>query len=312
MPVDPQIQALLDFVASKNLPPHYLLTPPEARAAMEKSRAIFRPPEPVPLPRIEELSIPGPAGALPARLYGAEARGAGAPPIVLYFHGGGWVTGSLDTHDDLCRRLAKRSGCLVVSLDYRLAPEHKFPAAVDDACAATRWIAQHGRELGGDPMRLAVAGDSAGGNLAAAVALLARDQGGPALRQQVLIYPATTHDFTLPSVSAYGEGFLLTAQGMAWFWDHYLPSPADREDFRASPLRAKSLAGLPSALVLTAEYDVLRDEGELYAERLKREGVPTRLVRHAGMIHGFITMSVVARTLQIVDELGQAIQAGLG
>jgi acetyl esterase len=128
----------------------------------------------------------------------------------------------------------------------------------------------------------------------------------------VLIYPATTHDFTLPSVSAYGEGFLLTAQGMAWFWDHYLPSPADREDFRASPLRAKSLAGLPPALVLTAEYDVLRDEGELYARRLQREGVPTRLVRHAGMIHGFITMSVVARTLQIVDELGQAIQAGLG
>jgi acetyl esterase len=308
MPVDAQIQGLLDLIASKNLPPHYLLAPPEARVAMEKSRAIMRGPE-VPLARIEPLSIPGPAGTIPARLY---AAGTGRPlPMLVYFHGGGWVIGSLDTHDDLCRRLAIASGCLVVAVDYRLAPEHKFPAPVEDSFAATRWIADHAQALGGDARRIAVGGDSAGGNLATVVALLARDQGGPALRFQLLIYPAVAKDFTLPSMKAYGEGFLLTMPGMHWFWNHYLRLNADARDARACPLLAPSLKGLPPALVATAEYDVLRDEGEEYARRLQAAGVPVRLVRHDSMIHGFATMSVVSRTLQIVTEWGRALREGL-
>jgi acetyl esterase len=308
MPVDAQIQGLLDLIASKNLPPHYLLAPPEARVAMEKARAILRGPE-VPLARIEPLSIPGPAGTVPARLYAASQERS--LPILVYFHGGGWVIGSLDTHDDLCRRLAIASGCLVVAVDYRLAPEHKFPAPVEDSFAATRWIAAHAKELGGDAKRLAVGGDSAGGNLATVVALLARDQGGPAIRYQLLIYPAVTKDFTLPSMKAYGEGLILTMTGMQWFWNHYLRLPADARDVRASPLLAPSLKGLPPALVAIAEYDVLRDEGEEYAWRLQAAGVPVRLVRYDGMIHAFATMSVVSRTLEIVQEWGRALKQGL-
>ena len=309
MAVEPNIQALLDLVKSRNLPPHYTLPPAEARVAMANSRAVFRSPEAVALPRVEELSIPGPGGAIPARLY-APGKDAKLPALV-YFHGGGWVIGSLDTHDDLCRRLARASGCMVVSVDYRLAPEHKFPAAVDDALAATRWVAANAARIGADPARLAVGGDSAGGNLAAAVCLLARDQGGPALRYQLLIYPVTTRDFTLPSYKAFGEGFVLTAKGMEWFWNHYLRAPNDALDFRASPLLAKSLRGLPPALVATAEYDVLRDEGEQYAARLKQDGVPVRPVRYAGMIHIFATMSVVPRCVEIMDELGRAVGAAL-
>jgi acetyl esterase len=306
MAVDPQIQALLDLIRERNVPPHYTLPPAEARVNMEKARAVFRAPGEVVLGRVEPLSIPHPAGQIPARLYAPDARGG--RPLIVFFHGGGWVIGSLDTHDDLCRRMARLADAVVVSVDYRLAPEYKFPTAVDDAFAATRWIAANAAALGGDPARLAVMGDSAGGNLAAVVSLLARDQGGPAIRQQVLIYPATHHDFSLPSVKAYGEGFLLTAVGMEWFWKHYLRSPADALDWRASPLLAKSLAGLPPALVVTAEYDVLRDEGELYAERLQREGVPTRLVRYDTMIHGFITMSVVNRTLEILEEIAATLR----
>ena len=308
MPVNAQIQGLLDLIASKNLPPNYMLAPPEARVAMEKSRAIMRGPE-VPLTRIEPLSIPGPAGAIPARLYAAsQARNL---PILVYFHGGGWVIGSLDTHDDLCRRLAIASGCMVIAVDYRLAPEHKFPAPVEDSFAATRWIAEHAKELGGDAKRLAVGGDSAGGNLATVVALLARDQGGPPLRFQLLIYPAVAKDFTLPSMKAYGEGLLLTMPGMYWFWNHYLSLPADARDFRACPIVSPSLKGLPPALVAIAEYDVLRDEGEEYARRLQSAGVPVQLRRYDGMIHGFATMSVVSRTLEIVQEWGRALKKGL-
>jgi len=308
MPVNAEIQGLLDLIASKNQPPHYLLAPPEARVAMEKARALVRGPE-VSLARIEPLAIPGPAGSIPARLYGAG--GERGLPLLVYFHGGGWVIGSLETHDDLCRRLALASGCLVISVDYRLAPEHKFPAAVEDSFAATRWIAEHAEALGGDARRLAVGGDSAGGNLATVVALLARDGGGPAIRYQLLIYPVVARDFTLPSMKAYGEGMLLTLTGMHWFWNHYLRLAADARDFRACPMLAPSLKGLPPALVATAEYDILRDEGEEYARRMQAEGVSVRLMRCDGMIHAFAGMSVVGRTQQIVGELGQALREGL-
>jgi len=308
MPVNAQIQGLLDLIASKNVPPHYLLSPPEARIAMEKSRAVFRGPE-VALSRIEPLSIPGPAGAIPARLYASGAtRGL---PVLVYFHGGGWVIGSLDSHDDLCRRMALESGCLVISVDYRLAPEHKFPAAVDDAFAATRWIATNATKLGGNPKRIAVGGDSAGGNLAAVVALQARDAGGPALRFQLLIYPVAAKDFTLPSMRAYGEGFLLTATGMHWFWNHYLSMPGDARDVRACPILAPSLKGLPRAHIVLAEYDILRDEGEEYGRRLDQAGVPVQVVCYDGMIHAFATMSVVDRTLEILKDMGQALRRGL-
>jgi acetyl esterase len=309
MPVNPQIQGLLDLIASKNLPPHYLLAPPEARIAMEKSRAILRGPE-VSLARTEPLNIPSLAGPIPARLYAATT--GKALPVLVYFHGGGWVIGSLDTHDDLCRRLAVESGCMVISVGYRLAPEHKFPAAVDDAFAATRWISKHAFRLGGDSKRLAVGGDSAGGNLAAAVALLAREAGGLPISYQLLIYPVATQDFTLPSMTAHGEGYLLTKTGMQWFWNHYVRTPADAKDLRASPLLAPSHKDLPPAFVALAEYDILRDEGVAYARKLEQAGVPVRLEEYAGMIHGFASMSVVDRTLEILQEWGRGLRDGLG
>ncbi len=308
MPVNAQIQGLLDLIASRNVPPHYLLPPAEARVNMEKSRAVFKWQE-IKLPRVEPLSIPGPAGGIPARVY-APSTQRGLPTLV-YFHGGGWVIGSLDTHDDLCRYLARESGCLVVSVDYRLAPEHKFPAAVDDAWAATRWIAANAKALGGNGDRLAVAGDSAGGNLATVMCLLARDGGGPPLRYQLLIYPAVAHDFSGPSMQAYGEGFLLTTKGMHWFWDHYLSRPEDARDVRASPMLAPSLAGLPPALVAVVEYDVLRDEGEAYAQRLKKEGVATRLVRYDGMIHGCAGMLVVDGARKMLGDFALALKQAL-
>jgi acetyl esterase len=303
--VNAQIQGLLDLIRARNVPPHYKLPPPEARANMEKSRLLFCPPESVPLGRVEPLSIPGPAGKIPARLYAPDAQPG--RPIIVFYHGGGWVIGSLDTHDDVCRRMAKLVNALVIAVDYRLAPEHRFPAAIDDAFAATQWISANAKQLGGDASRLVVMGDSAGGNLAAIVALMARDQGGPAIQQQVLIYPATHHDFSLPSVKKYGEGFLLTAIGMEWFWNHYLGTGSGK-DWRASPIMAKSLKGLPPAYVLIAEYDVLRDEGEMYAARLQKEGVATKMVLAEEMIHGFITMSVVKRTLEIVEDMAAAIR----
>ncbi|HEX7928881.1 MAG TPA: alpha/beta hydrolase [bacterium] len=309
MSVNAQIQALLEIIRARNVPPHYKLPPVEARANMEKSRTLFRQPEEFALGRVEALSIPGPAGKIPARLYAPDATPG--RPLIVFYHGGGWVIGSLDTHDDFCRRMAKLVNAVVVAVDYRLAPEHRFPAAIDDAYAATKWVAANAKQLGGDASRLVVMGDSAGGNLAAVVALMARDQGGPAIAQQVLIYPATHHDFSLPSVKKYGEGFLLTSIGMEWFWNHYLGGQ-DGKDWRASPMSAKTLKGLPPAYVLIAEYDVLRDEGELYAARLQKEGVPTKMVLAEEMIHGFVTMSVVARTLEIIGDMAAAVRAQVG
>ena len=302
MPLHPQAASLLELIAAIGDPPVDRGTPEDARAAR---RARQRPPT-IDVHHIEDLD----AGGVPARFY----RPSDAPDLglLVYFHGGGWVIGDLDSHDNVCRALADGSGHAVLSIDYRLAPEHRFPAAVDDAFAATRWIAANAAKLGGDPARLVVMGDSAGGNLAAVVALLAREERGPALSQQVLIYPATHHDFARPSVKTYGEGFLLTHIGMKWFWDHYLGPSGNGKDWRASPILAKSLAGLPPAFVLTAEYDVLRDEGEEYAAKLKQAGVPTQLVRYDSVIHGFITFSAVNRTLEIVSEVAAAIRQRVG
>lgn len=300
MPVDPQVQAMLDQAAALDQPPLHLLSPQEARAAMI---ATFVDPTAVPetVARVEDRTIAGPAGEIPVRVY-APASDA-ALPILVYFHGSGFVVCNLDTHDGVCRSLANGAACIVVSVDYRLAPEHPFPAAVDDCYAATVWVAAHAAELGGDPNRVAVGGDSAGGNLATVVARLARDQHGPNLVYQLLIYPVAEQPGLTPSYEQNANGYDLTREGMIWFWNHYLPDRATWTDPRAAPLRATDLSKLPPALVLTAEYDVLRDEGELYAQRLQEAGVPVRLIRYEGMIHGFVNRAgTIDRARAALDE----------
>jgi acetyl esterase len=262
-----------------------------------------------PVHEVRDLAAPGPAGDVPLRLYRPAAD---EPlPAILYFHGGGFVIGSLDTHDGTCRALANASGCAVVSVDYRLAPEHRFPAAPEDCWAALAWVAKEGAALGVDGARLAVAGDSAGGNLAATAALLARAR-GPALRYQLLVYPVTDHAFDTPSYRENGEGYFLSAAMMRWFWQQYLEDAGQGADPLASPLRATELAGLPPALVVTAEYDPLRDEGEAYAARLRAAGVPTELRRFPGQIHGFFSMfDVMDDGRAAIASAGQALRAAL-
>ncbi len=289
MPLDAHAAKVLEMIRLSGRPPYETLQPAEARQYSRNARAVLAP-EPPEMGEVRDLGL-GPERRIPARLYrplGSAA--ADRLPALIYFHGGGWVIGDLDTHDVVCRQIANGAGAAVVAVDYRLAPEHKFPAAVDDAIAATAWIAEHGAELGIDPTRLAVGGDSAGGNLAAVVALDARDHGGPKLTRQVLIYPATESAMTHPSHERFGEGLLLTRPTMTWFRDHYLRTLEDGADWRASPLRAASFAGLPPAFVLIAGYDPLCDEGEDYAARLATAGVSVTLLRIEGMIHGFLTM----------------------
>jgi acetyl esterase len=284
MPLDPQAQALIASVAGGK--PVEEMTVAEGRAALEeRMRLTGGHPEPVASVR-DAL-----AEFVPVRIYMPE--GSGPLPGLVYFHGGGWVRGSLQSHDTLCRALANGAGCVVVSVDYRMAPEHKFPAAIDDAFAATRWVSAHASELGIDPERLAVAGDSAGGNLTAAVTLLARDQGGPKLVHQTLLYPVTDYNLDTPSYLANASGYMLTREAMRFYWRHYLRSDADADDPRASPLRAARFDGLPPALVITAEFDPLLDEGREYAARLSSAGVPTTYSEYLGMVHGFVTSAGV-------------------
>ena len=231
----------------------------------------------------------------------------GTFPVLVYFHGGGWVIGGLDTHDGTCRLLCRDAGCVVVSVDYRLAPEHRYPAAAEDCYAATQWLADHASEIGIDPARIAVGGDSAGGNLAAAVALMARDRGTPTLAFQLLIYPVTDADFTRGSYIDNAEGYFLTTASMEWFWGHYVPDEATRSEAYCAPQQAKDLAGLPPALVLTAEFDPLRDEGEAFAARLKEAGVATTVTRYDGMIHGFFSMTGLAKAA--LDAVAESVAA---
>jgi acetyl esterase len=283
MPVDPQIQALLDLGAG--VPATNTLSVGQARAQYEGRIRLMA--QPAAVDAVREQVVQGPGGDLRLRIY----RPPGKPPFPLlaFFHGSGFVLCSLDTHDGMCRNLCAGAGCVVVSVDYRLAPEHKYPAGLDDCVFATRWIAGHARELEGDAARLAVCGDSAGGNLAAATALRFRDQGGPSLVGQLLIYPVT--DYHTPGTASYrdnAEGYGLTRDTMLWFWDHYLTDAAVANDPYASPLRAARLDNLPPALVQTAEYDPLRDEGEAYAEKLRAAGTPATTSRWNGMNHGFL------------------------
>ena len=305
MSLDPQAQAFLDQVKAMGLPPFEEMTVEQAREAILGMRELAGPPEAI---DTEDRTVPSPDGDIPARIY--IPAGDGPFPVLVYFHGGGWVIGSLETIDAPLRALANRAGCVVVSIDYRLAPDHKFPCAPEDSYAATRWVAEHAASFKGDPAHLAVGGDSAGGNLAAVVALMARDRGGPPISYQLLIYPVTNHDYSTPSYQENAEGYLLTKNSMVWFWNHYLQSAEDGRNPYASPLQAKDLSGLPPALVITAEYDPLRDEGEAYANRLRQAGVATETKRHDGMIHGFFQMAgVMDQGKQAIEEAAQGLRA---
>ncbi|MFC3711829.1 alpha/beta hydrolase fold domain-containing protein [Sphingoaurantiacus capsulatus] len=298
MALDPVIAAFLE--ASKDQPRVETLPVEQARAGMaamtEQLKALG--------PQVADTSereIDGPAGPLRVRIY--RPAGDEPLPVIVFFHGGGWVLCSLDTHDNVCRGLSAGTNAIVVSVDYRLAPENRYPAAIDDCFAATQWAAANAASIGGDPAKIAAAGDSAGGNLAAAVALRARDSGGPALVGQLLVYPVTDYPSdAMPSYAENGEGYGLTRPSMEFYWEQYLgESPADAP--YAAPLRASDLSGLPPAFVITAEYDVLRDEGEAYAGALKAAGTDVEVTRYAGVNHGFFSMAgLVTAATQATED----------
>lgn len=307
MPLDPQIQAVLDQMAALNGPPIHVLTPEVVRMGI-RMQAANAADEPEAVAQVVNRTIPGPAGELPVRIY--TPAGSGPFPALVFFHGGGWVICDLDTHDKLCRSLCNGAGCVVVSVDYRLAPEHKFPAAPEDCYAATQWVAGHAAEINANAGKIAIGGDSAGGNLTAVVAQMVRDQGGPRLALQLLIYPATDFNFDGPSIHENGQGYFLTNEDMNWFSSYYLNSDADRKNPLASPMLTANLSGLPSALVITGEYDPLRDEGEAYGKRLKEAGVPVTLSRYDGMIHGFLSLEPLTdKGKQAITECAQALRA---
>lgn len=309
--LDPDVLLVLDMIRLAGRPPFEQLTPAEAREAYMKSRAVLQP-EPEPVGEARDLTAPGPHGDIPLRLYRPAAAGGAPLPGLVYYHGGGWLLGGLDSHDVVCRRFANAAGCVVVSVDYRMAPEHKFPAAVDDCAAATRFVIEQAGALGIDPRRVATGGDSAGGNLAAVMALMARNGDLPPLAFQLLIYPATDMTMTTVSSQTVGPGVPLTSATMKWFIDHYMRSEADRIDWRASPIRAASVGGTAPALVLTAAADPLRDEGIAYAHRLEREGVRVTSLHLSDQIHGFLSMGKVIRAADTaIDMMSAVLQRAL-
>ena len=289
MALDPESQRILDLVAAANRPAWVTLSPQDARAQYLSLRPASQGPRPDGI-AVTDRTISGLGGPIAIRLYRPKAVAAGDKlPALVFAHGGGWLFGNLDSHDVLCAQLAIEAGIAVMAVDYRLAPEARFPAAFDDVVAALKWVAGNGPSVGIDPGKLAVGGDSAGGNLSAAAAIWARDNSGPRLRLQVLAYPVTDFVARTESYRRFYDGYGLNAVTMEWFFDHYVPNKDDRADWRASPLRAKSLAGLPPALVVTAGYDPLRDEGRAYAWRLQQEGTVADLVEFGGMMHGFLS-----------------------
>jgi acetyl esterase len=289
--IHPDVAALIALGRAAGSLPFEAMSPEEARRAYAERRLLLQlPPDHVAETR--DLTIEGPGGPLRLRLYRAAGTGADEIlPCLLYLHGGGWVLGDLDSHDGICCRLANEAGCCVVAVHYRLAPEHPFPAALEDAAASLRWLSREAVSLRIDPARIAVGGDSAGGNLAAVLALMGRDGTVPASVFQLLLYPAL--DMTMESYAGTTEGMTITPATMRYFIDHYVPDPADRTDWRASPLNAATLAGTPPAFVLTCGHDPLRDEGRLYASRLEREGVPVTALHLSDQTHGMLTLSKV-------------------
>lgn len=310
MALHPQVAALLERAAKSPLPPYHEVPAAVARRLYRDTRGPLTP-DP---PEVESSYLLLAPGSVPVRAY--RPKGAGKDevlPALVYFHGGGWVIGDLDTHDVVCRTLANGARCAVFSVEYRKAPESPFPAAVDDCFAALKFVSENENKLKIDPGRLAVGGDSAGGNLATVVALMARDAGGPALSFQLLIYPGTDQRMGHPTIDSNGEGYLLTKKVMQYFRGHYLPREQDWLDWRASPLLAKSLAKLPPAFVMTAGFDPLLDEGRAYAERLKKEGVATEYREYSDMVHGFITMGRALETANTaLADCAQALRRAWG
>jgi acetyl esterase len=310
MPVEPQTKALLDAMRASGASLDFGdLSASEARRRMEQTPIARGVPEPV--AKVEDRLIPGPGGELAIRIYTPDAPGP--LPVLVYFHGGGWVLGNLDNSDGQCRSLTNAIGCVTVSVDYRLAPEAKFPAAAEDCYAATLWVADHASALGCDPKRVAVGGTSAGANLAAVVPLMARDRRRPAIAYQVLVYPITDGGMDTRSYHENAEGYFLTAGAMAWFWKHYINDDRDRSHPYAAPLNATDLSGLAPALVITAEYDPLRDEGEAYAEKLRTAGVPVTCTRYDGTIHSFVSMAPnLAVGQRAFEQIVRALRDALG
>jgi acetyl esterase len=309
--LDPDAAAVYQAFLESGRPPYDTVSPSEARELYLQGRVVTNP-EPPELKSVAPLAIPAPCGAIPARIYTPLRlrQNNGLAPCLVFFHGGGWVIGDLDSHDVVCRKLADEGEMIVVAVDYRRAPEDKFPAAFDDAFTATRWIAANAKQLGIDASRLVVGGDSAGGNLAAVVAIAARDGGGPAITAQMLIYPVTDVSMTHPSHREPETSLLLSHSLIHWFRDQYLTGTADIEDWRASPLEAVTLAGLPPAYVLIAGADPLRDEGDEYAAKLKQAGVPVTYRAFPGQFHGFFTMGKLLEQANVaVREIGAWLRA---
>ncbi|WP_462411713.1 alpha/beta hydrolase [Neobacillus sp. Marseille-QA0830] len=302
--LDPQAKFLLDQLEAAGGPALETLSAEQARQAIDLGPLAGVPEE---VAKVENRTIPGQEGEIPVRIY--TPAGEGPFPVLVFYHGGGWVIGNLDTMDIPCRSLANKVGCVVVSVDYRLAPEHKFPAAVEDAYAAVKWVADNASSLGADAKRIAVGGDSAGGNLTAVTALMARDKGGPSLAYQLLIYPVTSHSYDTESYQENAEGYFLTKKMMVWFWDHYLRNEQDGLNPYASPMKAGDLSGLPPALVITAGFDPLRDEGEAYGNLLKEAGVAVEATRYEGMIHGFFGMpGLLDESKKAIDQAADALK----
>ena len=308
--LDPQAQSLLNRVAAAGRPTLDTLSATAARQAYRESRVPLQPPPPE-VAATQDRDVPGPHGPIAIRIYRPLGSSATAVlPALMYFHGGGFTVGDISTHDTVCRMLANAAGCVVISVDYRMGPEHKFPKAVDDCVAATGWVAANAESLRIDANRIAVGGDSAGGNLAAVTTLIARDAGGPKIAFQLLIYPTTTFRHDTPSTTELATGHMLTFSLMKYFRTAYLNGPQDQTDWRASPLLAPDLSRLPPALIITAGYDPIRDEGKAYAEKLKAAGVRVTHTCYHGMIHGFITMGKVLDAANAAIAESAAVLAG--
>ncbi len=311
MPLDPQAKYVLDLMREAGNPEYWQMSVAEARRFHNERAAKFSF-APTPLFAVHDRAVPGPAGDIPLRVY-VPRRSDTPLPALVWYHGGGHTIGSLEGYDAVCRRLSLEAGCIVISVDYRLAPENPFPAAVDDSFAALEWVAGHADDLGADPAKLAVGGDSAGGNLAAVCSILARDAGSPDLAFQLLIYPVTGNALDTASHRDCAEGYLLTRRSIEWFWDNYCPDRSQRLDFRFAPLNAKDFQGLPDALVIVAGYDPLRDEGIAYAERLEAAGNRVELTNYQGMIHAFVSLGgVIDAAAQAIVQSARALRRAFG
>jgi len=305
MVLDEVLGKILKGFDEEGVPATSSLTVSEARrVSSEFMKRLAGPP--VTLAGVRNISVPVPNAEVPVRVY--LPKNESALPVLMYFHGGGWVIGDLDSVDWVCRSIAAATDCVVCSVDYRLAPEHKFPTAVEDCYWATRWVVKNASSLNVDPKRIAVGGDSAGGNLAIAVGLMSHDKGEPSLAHQMLICPITNHSFATQSYREYADGYYLTANDMKWFWNHYLADERDGRKPYASPLLAKDLSSQPRALIITAEFDPLRDEGEAYAKRLVEAGVPTKVSRYDGMVHCFLDFPMLRQTKMAINEIAAELR----